>query len=184
MLKKCFQKRKGFSLIEAIVAIFVLSVGVVAVVQLFASTASQSRENSRYLTATALAQEGIELVRVVRNDNVVNGRVDIFHGVDTSGCMDAVSHVGLVSCSKDESRLAVLADGQRYQHSSDAPASGYPVFWRKVYVNKVASPESIEVYSVVFFQDPEPSNFPSNANNVVAKCTLQNSCIFLKAVLQ
>ncbi len=63
---------KGFSLLEVIAAIFVLTIGIVGsyiVLSYFAVTTSLA---SSRLTAAYLAQEGIEIVRNIRDNNWLN----------------------------------------------------------------------------------------------------------------
>lgn len=67
-------KTKGFTLIEVIVAIFVLTIGVLGVFQVVQNITFFSQINSSKLVATYLAQEGIELVRNQRDSNWVAGR--------------------------------------------------------------------------------------------------------------
>lgn len=60
---------KGFTLIEVLAVIFVITVGVTAVYSLLQTTMSSSNLVSKKLTATYLAQEGVEIVRHVRDSN-------------------------------------------------------------------------------------------------------------------
>jgi len=63
----------GFTLIEVVVAIFVLIVGVVGVFTAIQNITFSSQINSSKLTAAYLAQEGIELVRNKRDSNWLAG---------------------------------------------------------------------------------------------------------------
>ncbi len=66
------QNKQGFTLIEALVAIFILTISVTGLL----GVVSQSVFNSNYAknktTATALAQEGIELVRNIQDQSLLN----------------------------------------------------------------------------------------------------------------
>lgn len=182
------QNKKGFSLIEGVVAIFVLSVGVMAVVQLFARTSVQARENGKYLTATALAQEGVELVRVVRNDNIVKGESDIFSGITlprgmvSSANPVSISRYGIVS----DAKLAVPSGAvpKKYQHNVSSVDTTYPFFWRVVYSEVVTGSGGAakNIASVVYFR--EPSAFPVDISAIESNCTLRQGCVFLKTTLQ
>jgi len=59
----------GFTILEVMVAIFVITVGVISVFNVVQNVTMFSRVNSSRLTATYLAQEGIELVRNQRDTN-------------------------------------------------------------------------------------------------------------------
>ncbi len=62
-------KNKGFTLLEMIMAVFVIMVGIVGVYGVFSRLISQSSLNSSRLVAVYLAQEGVELVRNIRDGN-------------------------------------------------------------------------------------------------------------------
>ena len=179
------KKRNGFSLIEAGIAMFVLSVGVLAVVNLFTGTARQASENGRYLTATGLAQEGVELVRVLRNDNVVQGKSDVFDGL---GNGEWCIHPGMSSLtawsSCSNGKLYVPVSGGYYRHGT--ATSSLPFFWRKIYIADIGGPVTgKKVVSVVYFRDPAGvGGFPSAINNVESSCTLSVGCIWAQATLQ
>jgi len=73
-MDKFFMKiEKGFTLIELIITIFVISVGLVGVMTLIQNTLQSASAVRSNLTASYLAQEGIELVRNIRDANWVEG---------------------------------------------------------------------------------------------------------------
>lgn len=61
--------KTGFSLIETIVVLFIVSVGLLAVLSLSIESAKSQSLNKNALVAAGLAQEGIELIRNVRDTN-------------------------------------------------------------------------------------------------------------------
>ena len=65
--------RNGFTLIESIVAIFLLTVGAVGAFSLLQSTLAFASVYSSQLTAAYLAQEGIEIIRNIRDTNFLEG---------------------------------------------------------------------------------------------------------------
>lgn len=64
----------GFTMIELIIAISILSIGIVTVYSIFASILALSNSVSQRLIATYLAKEGMEVARNIRDDNFVNNR--------------------------------------------------------------------------------------------------------------
>jgi len=62
-------KQKGFTMIEMIAAIFIISTGIMGVFSLVSQTISYISIASSRLTAIYLAQEGIEVVRNIRDSN-------------------------------------------------------------------------------------------------------------------
>ena len=67
MIKK-FNKN-GFTLLEVIVAIFVITIGVIGVISVVQRTAAFTSISSSRLQAAYLAQEGIEIARNIRDGN-------------------------------------------------------------------------------------------------------------------
>lgn len=61
--------KKGFTVIEVIVAIFVITAGIVGVLSLVTQTISSVTHSKDKLIAAYLAQEGIEIVRNIRDTN-------------------------------------------------------------------------------------------------------------------
>ncbi len=66
-------KNKGFSLIEMAVAVFIILIGVVAAFGVLQKIIVSTSIGSSRLVAAYLAQEGIEIVRNIRDTNWVEG---------------------------------------------------------------------------------------------------------------
>lgn len=65
----------GFTLVETMVAIFVLMIAVIAPMSIAAQALATARYAKDQVTAFYLAQEGIELVRNIRDNNALSGGV-------------------------------------------------------------------------------------------------------------
>jgi len=63
------KSKNGFTIIEALVSIFVLSMGITACIGLASSALRSSEISKNRLIAANLAQEGIEVVRNIRDSN-------------------------------------------------------------------------------------------------------------------
>jgi len=87
-MKEIFQKNKsfiqhhfyskngaGFTLLEVLVALSVLIMGLLASVSLLTKTSSLNTVISDRLIASHLAQEGVELVRNLIDNNILAGRI-------------------------------------------------------------------------------------------------------------
>ena len=61
--------KKGFTIIELIISIFILSVAVVGIFGAFSIVTILTADSVDRLTASYLAQEGVELIRNVRDTN-------------------------------------------------------------------------------------------------------------------
>src|SRR3990172_3491439 len=75
---------KAFSLGEVILAGFVLTVGLLSISALITKSLQNSFENRDAIVAILLAQEGVELVRNVRDNNLAAGGTG-FVAFDSSG---------------------------------------------------------------------------------------------------
>ncbi|MCK5475653.1 MAG: prepilin-type N-terminal cleavage/methylation domain-containing protein [Candidatus Pacebacteria bacterium] len=82
-----FKKRQlesdGFSLIEVIIAIGIITVGIVSIVNLLSFNLKNEIKNKNKVIAIYLAQEGIEVVRQIRDNNFFIGS-DWLTGIDNN----------------------------------------------------------------------------------------------------
>lgn len=83
-------KNKGFTLIEALAAAFVITLGVVEVLVIINQTTAFTQVTSSRLTAAYLAQEGIEIVKNIRDTNFLK----IHKGIEGVNWDD-----GLIGCT-------------------------------------------------------------------------------------
>jgi Tfp pilus assembly protein PilV len=66
--------KQGFSFVEVMVSVFVLTIGIIAVISLFSSQLAQLFNSRSQVTAGLLAQEGLEVVRNIRDNNWASGK--------------------------------------------------------------------------------------------------------------
>lgn len=64
-----FKKQNGFTILETIIAFFIITMGMVGVLTLVVQNVQVQYINKNVLIASHLAQEGLELVRNVRDNN-------------------------------------------------------------------------------------------------------------------
>jgi prepilin-type N-terminal cleavage/methylation domain-containing protein len=67
-----YKKEKGFTLIEIVISILILSVGIIGIFNAFSMVVILTSDVSNQLTGTYLAQEGMEIVRNIRDTNWLN----------------------------------------------------------------------------------------------------------------
>jgi prepilin-type N-terminal cleavage/methylation domain-containing protein len=65
-------KSRGFTLIEIVIAIFIMSIAVVGVFSAYSMMVILTSDSADRLTASYLAQEGIEVIRNIRDKNWLN----------------------------------------------------------------------------------------------------------------
>lgn len=73
-LKYNFKKRRGFTILEVIIAIFLITVGLISVYSAATYFTSNSKLSKGKLIASQLAQEGAEVVRNIRDQNWMEQR--------------------------------------------------------------------------------------------------------------
>ena len=67
------KNKKGFSIIEVLAAVFIISLGLVSVLTLAEKNIQNQYINRNNIIASMLAQEGLELVRAKRDSNWLAG---------------------------------------------------------------------------------------------------------------
>lgn len=68
--KNNLKREKGFLLVDSLMAAAVLSIGLVATVSLVSSSVRQYSSNRDMVIAAGLAQEGVEIMRNIRDNNL------------------------------------------------------------------------------------------------------------------
>jgi len=69
---KNFEGSAGFTIIELVISIFILSIAVVGIFSAFSIMVILTSDTANQLTATYLAQEGMEIARNIRDINWLN----------------------------------------------------------------------------------------------------------------
>jgi len=138
------RKNKGFTLLELIIAITVISVGMLGIFGMIANSMQASQDSKTRLVAAYLAQEGIELVRNSRDSNWNQGN-EWTHGWPncSSGCRTSYDNPTIRTYTPvpNGSNISVNTDGF-YGESGTATQ-----FQRTIYI--AGSGDYQEVRSVV-----------------------------------
>lgn len=72
-IKKNLKLKAGFSLMEILVVLFIVSTALLGILSLIIQNIKVQNINRNNLIASSLSQEGIELIRQIRDDNWQNG---------------------------------------------------------------------------------------------------------------
>lgn len=117
---------KGFTLLETLIALGIITIGGLAVFTLLQNALRVSRINKEIIVSANLAREGVEIIHGIRDsassgfDALTNGSyiVDSFgnYNLDTSADSNAIS-----TCSNCR---VYIANGQ-YSHDSGGTATSY-----------------------------------------------------------
>jgi len=159
-------KNSGFSLIEVVFSIFLLSTGLVAAVQLVTSGIVESMDSRDQLIASELAQEGLELVRNIRDNNWANAGGSFDHITLGNNCFLDMEYAypANIKCNNSSKKLYLNGSGF-YVHSSVGATT--TKFQRKL--NITASGNDLKIVSMVSWNGAEPVS--------EASCSLVNKCV-------
>ncbi len=184
-------KQRAFSLGEVLLAAFVLSVGLTAATALVATSVGKTYDNRDAAIGVELAQEGIELVRNVRDQNFAQEKDGIPSGQGFSGFSETDKHCrmdsneDLFTCYPSQGTPgtrsyylddpASPASGSRYQHTAATRR-----FARYIYIDYNDTNKNARVVSYVFWDwtngGAMPAFVPSDGGT--SSCTLANKCAF------
>lgn len=159
--------RQGFMLVEVLIALLVVSIGVGGVIALVSQTSSFASNASSQLTATFLAQEGVEIVRNIRDSNFLNihngGSVQWDNGL--TPCTGFPLGVGC-EASYTDTVLAVAGDHFLnfvtgfYSYTAGTPTQ----FKRKIFIDGTGDTRTVNVQ--VTWQERNRTHTVSAATNV------------------
>ena len=139
---------EGFTLIELIIAIFILSIGIVGVFGAYSAMVVATGDTSNRLIATYLAQEGLEIVTNIRNTNTTSWT----DGLDCN----AISSTGSCEADYTSTSLTPWPTGGDYLYTDkdsgvyDYLTTGTPTkFKRKITIN--ISGDEMKVFVTVYW---------------------------------
>lgn len=160
----------GFTLLEVIIAISILLVGVVAALGLITKTVSQISVSSSRLIAAYLTQEGIEIVRNIRDTNWLEGGAwdEGLTGCSSTGCEIDYTATTVEDPPGASAYFAVYADiflkldssGYNYTSATDTK------YKRKITIVPLVSPDRLEV-TVETIWSEKGKNYSHTAQEVL-----------------
>ena len=159
--------QSGFSIAEVIISLFVITVGIITVLGLIASSVQGSAANRNQIIGTQLAQEGFELVRNIKDNNVLSGgSAAAFNGIKDkfNQCID-INNVSLYNC---DFKLKYNPSNQLYYHSAPEATP----FSRKIdtkYISE-SGENKLQVTSAVWW---------NGSSTIPANCNLANRCVLV-----
>jgi prepilin-type N-terminal cleavage/methylation domain-containing protein len=128
MKEKIIKTKKGFTLVEILTVLFIVSLGLVGILSLIVQNIQSQSYNKNNLIAYQLAQEGIELIREVRDSNwkaEASFDTDLASGQYYMDYLDSVPH----DASSNPTLLTILKQNDQgfYFHNSlsTATSSGF-----------------------------------------------------------
>lgn len=161
LVNKDKKNKVAFSLIEVMVVIAVLSLGMLSIASLVRQSVKAENISKTRLLSQELAQEGIEMMRRVRDNNFIEAGfggsspdwlagMEVGNSYKIAFLMDEPELVNSIS----EARLQIINNGYYigfYTHDSSYPDSN---FYRKIDVEAVlGEPEAVRLVSTVMWKE-------------------------------
>lgn len=192
--KSNIAKRKGFSLLELVIAIFVLTVGITGALKLIVSTLRVSMDTRNSVIASGLAQEGVELMRNIRDNNMLYTLSDLsldpdasfkrfLYPINISTCIVDANYSypgsGALTCNPQPSFVLYLnPTTNTYSHTS---SGGTPTIFRRrivanYYVNETINGNINQLSGMAVFSQVWWNG--RSAPSGVGDCKLSDKCIY------
>lgn len=192
MEKENKKKLKGFSLIESILAVFLVTFGIVTVFPLLGLSSSQTIDSRDQIIAAFLSQEGVELVRNIRDDNwakkedgipgydgAFEGLGNNFPNFSASNCLVsfpsglAVPEIPECNSGGGGDRYLYLDGNGKYVTESSGNTKTR--FQRKISIQYDVSKNTATVESMVIWSG---GTFPATS-----ACNTKSKCVYSSVVL-
>ena len=158
MAKKIKSKTEfGFSILEVIIAIFIISMGLIGVLSLVVQNVQVQYINKNNLIASQLAQEGIELVRNIRDNNWLDGE-NWKQGIVGDGSY-AIDYTGAI-INVDSAVVLKIDSSGYYWHGGGADTN----FSRLI--EAVENEDGVDIKSTVVWEER------GNSHNYIAETLL------------
>jgi len=159
--------RQGFSLIEVLISLFVLSFGITAIAILMVNNIKNLQTSKNQIIASMLAQEGIELVRNYRDNNP-----SLFYSGGTfSGDYRIDMTTGSLGSISSGIELYLNSSNNFYTHTNTGSTA--TKFYRQINVSRDTGNKEMVVTSYVIW----------SGNSIPTTCNISNKCVSIISVM-
>lgn len=173
-------KSKAFSLVEVMTSVFLVSVGLLASLSLLTKGLNETIGSRDQIIASLLAQEGVELVRSIRDNNWANG-VSTFEGIEDSDDQRIDYEEGSLSSVGDEEDFKLKRNNKGFYQYADGDSTK---FSRRIIISSNGDNE--EVISMVVWNGREENIFKDASEDSDLdedNCNTVNECAYEKDIL-
>jgi len=172
MDKKIKKTQKGFSFLELILAIFIIAFPLLTFIGVIAKSMDHSTESRNTIVAAGLAQEGVELIKNVRDNNWAQGMEAFQNLGSNSNCRINYNYDMDDPCSGGNSLNLYWTEGGFYSH--DDSSGELTRFSRKI---EISVDEDTRI--VTSYVAWEGASFPDDSTD----CYVANKCVFATITL-
>ncbi len=134
MLKQIFTRKKlsGFSLLEIMAVVAIVAIALVGTTKLVVQSLRAQQVNRSTIIAYQLAQEGVELVRYIRDTNWLQAR-DWDEGMELGEyCLDYLSPELILAADLNDCQLYLNNDNHYYHPRNSPELDEETIFKRKI----------------------------------------------------
>lgn len=164
--------KKSFSMLEAILSVAIVSIGLVGALSLLSKSTKESMDSRDQVIAGMLAQEGVEIVRNIRDNNWANNSpIDSFSGLN-NGSYSCDYKIDCASSVTYQLYLMDRSGNLFYERNSSGTATK---FFRRITISTPAA-NFREIESMVMWDGT--STFQTESN-----CVTANKCAYTKTTL-
>jgi prepilin-type N-terminal cleavage/methylation domain-containing protein len=165
--KAMFDSRQGFSLMEVMLVVFILGTTLTVFIQVISGSIRHSADSRDTIIAASLAQEGVELVKNIRDNNWAD-KADGFLGTNiiNSGSY-AVNYNSLSLSNPGTGRLKWNGS---YYNTSDGTDTK---FSRRIVISGIGETRIVTSYVIW-----GGSSFPA-----IADCNAASKCVYAQITL-
>ncbi|MDX9855382.1 MAG: hypothetical protein WCZ08_04290 [Parcubacteria group bacterium] len=179
--KKKKGKKSGFSIGEVMLAVFILGITLTALISLYVTGINELIDERDSVVASLLAQEGVELMRNVRDNNWVDtSNPGSFDGIerssDSNGCAIDLDDSSCTGSAAIYDLYYSLSSNFYVHDNSESPTE----FKRKIIILEPSADER-QIISIVTWNNESLTGF--DGFNYKDNCTTANKCVFSEAVL-
>jgi type II secretory pathway pseudopilin PulG len=186
MKHKNLKNKKGFSLIEVFASLMILSFGIAAVVILMMQSIRSSQTARDQIIASMLAQEGIELVRNLKDNGDLDGSYDNSSDSDNDLRVYKAASGNIIIQKNPASRRLSL-NGNFYIHDGGTDTKFFRRIDLKVDGNILPAPSDREITATSYVtwngEGFIASKNLSTADLTAGKCNIGNQCVSVVSVM-
>lgn len=173
-------RRRGFSLVEVLLTLMILSVGVSAVAVLMTSNIKNSISAKNQVIASELAQEGLELVTRLKSnqDKTATKFTADMPVIGTDYRIDYNSNYGAFKSSNipdDAQKRLNLSASSLFLHTATTPSK----FYRKISVTIAVDADPLELKKNALVT----SYVSWNGAGIPIPCNIATKCVAVSALL-
>jgi len=150
-MNKKINNQSGMTLIETIVALGILTLGIISSLSLMVSAITFSRSSEKMIVVVNLAREGIEITRSLRNNDgfaslTTGNKIGVINHMTGNLSLENANNAEILDCSN----CVLQIHNERYYHNSPGDDTE---FKRMLTISDVTANEEKKIISTVLWTE-------------------------------